>query len=77
MVAFVFFRIVISVISLGQKQKKTKKGGFQFVGWCMVNIVSKNHTQIRKVERGMANLPLWQLLGWPSSYAFRYIEYLL
>ena len=41
MVAFVFFQIVISVKSLGQKQKQ-KKTGLQFVGWCMVNIVSKN-----------------------------------
>ena len=45
-----------------------KKAGFQFVGWCMMNIVSENHTKIRKVERGMANPPLWQWLGWPSSY---------
>ena len=59
MVAFVFFWIVISVISLGQGQK-IKKAGFQFVGWCMINIVSKNHAQIRKIERGMAILPLWQ-----------------
>ena len=29
----------------------------------MMNIVSENHTQIRKIERGMANLPLWQWLG--------------
>ena len=57
MVAFVVFRIVLSVISLGQKIK-IKKAGFQFVGWCMMNIVSKNQIQIRKIERGMANLPL-------------------
>ena len=38
----------------------------------MVNIVSKNLTQIRKIERGMANLPLWQLLGWPTSYTAVY-----
>ena len=56
---FVIFRIVISAISLGQKQK-IKKTGFQFVGWCIINIVSKNHTHIREIERGMANLPLWQ-----------------
>ena len=23
---------------------------------------------MRKIERGMANLLLWQLLGWPSPY---------
>ena len=50
--------------------KKMKKAGFQFVGWCMIYIVSKNHTQIRKIERGIANLPLWQWLGWPCSYCF-------
>ena len=34
MVAFVFFQIVISVISLGQERKKKKKNkvGFQLVG---------------------------------------------
>ena len=75
MAAFVFFRIVVSVISHGKKRKKEKKigtAGSRFVGWFMINIVSKNHTQIRvlvrKIERGMANLPFPQLLGWPSSY---------
>ena len=57
MVAFVFFRIVILVISFGQKHK-INKTGFRFVGWCMMNIVSESHTQIRKIERGMANLHL-------------------
>ena len=65
-VALVFSRIVISV---ADKNKKIKKAGFQFVGRCMINIVSKNHTQLRKIERGVANLPPWHLLGWPSSYA--------
>ena len=60
MVALVFFRIVISVISLGQKQKKIK-GRLSVRGFVhMINIVSKNHTRIRKTERGMVNLPLWQ-----------------
>ena len=49
MVAFVFFRIVISVISLRQKQK-TYKAGFQLEGWCTINIVSQNHTQIGKLS---------------------------
>ena len=62
-----FFRIVVSVKSLGQKQK-LEKAGFRFEGWSMINIVSKNHTQTRKIERGLANLPLWPLLGWPSPY---------
>ena len=31
---------------LSDKNKKIKKAGFQFVGGCMINIVSKNHTQI-------------------------------
>ena len=64
-----FFRIVISVISLGKKKKKLKRPAFSFVGWCMINIVSKNHTQTRKLERDMDNPPLWQWLGWPSSYS--------
>ena len=67
---FCIFRIVILVVSCEQKHK-INKAGFQFVGWCMMNIVSKNYTQIRITERGMANLHLWQLLGWPSSYGFR------
>ena len=33
----------------------------------MINVVSKNRTQ-RKIERSVANLPLWHILGWPSSY---------
>ena len=68
-VAFVFFRIVVSVISLKQNTKQ-KRACFPFVGWCMINTVSKNHIQIRSIERGVANLPLWQHLGWPSSYVY-------
>ena len=47
---------------LADKRKKEKitKAGFQFVGWCMINIVFKHHTQIRKIEQGMANPRLWQ-----------------
>ena len=59
MVAIVLFRITISLISLRKKQK-IEKAGFQFVVLCMMNIVSKNHTPIHKIERGMASLPLWQ-----------------
>ena len=51
------------------KKRKKKKPGFPFFGWLMINIASKNHTQTRKIERGMANLRLWQLLGWPSLFA--------
>ena len=65
-VAYGFFRIVVSVISLSEKKKT--QAGFPVVGWCMINTVSQNHVQIRNMERGMANLPLWQHLGWPSSY---------
>ena len=43
------------------------KAGFQFVGWCMINIVSKNHTQVRNIERGMANLPLSLAVTWPAQ----------
>ena len=60
---FCIFRIVVSVISHGKKRKKKKKtgtAGFRFVGSFMINLVSKHHTQIRKIERGMANPPLWQ-----------------
>ena len=50
-----------------------KRTSFQFVGWCMINIVSNNHTQIRKIERGMVNLPPWQWLDWPSPHIYLYI----
>ena len=53
--------------NISRTKATIKNAGFQFVDWCMMNIVSENHTQIRKIERGMANLPLWQWLGWPSS----------
>ena len=46
MVALVFFRNVISVTSVGQNEK-IEKAGFQFVGWCMINIESNNNTQMR------------------------------
>ena len=57
MVAFVVF----SYRYFGRisDEKRYKKAVFQFVGWCIINIVPKHHTQIRKIERGMANLPLW------------------
>ena len=42
---------------------REKKAGFPFIGWCMINTASKNHTQIRKIEQGMANPPVWQWLG--------------
>ena len=32
-----------------------------------INTVSKNHVNIRLVERGTANQPRWQRLGWPRS----------
>ena len=35
----------------------------------MINTVSKNRVRIRNIGRGMANLPPWQHLGWPSSYS--------
>ena len=43
MAALVFFRIVVSVVFLRQKQSNAK-AGVLFVGWCMINTVSKNHT---------------------------------
>ena len=49
--------------NISRTKATIKNAGFQFVDWCMMNIVSENHTQIRKIERGMANLPLWQWLG--------------
>ena len=49
-----------------EKKHKLKKAGFQCVGWCMINIVPKNHTQIRTIERAMANPPLWQWLDGPA-----------
>ena len=61
-----FFRIVTSFISLGQKQQ-LKKPAFSLWAGAWWNIVSENHTQIRQIGRSMANLSLWQWLGWPSS----------
>ena len=41
---------------------KNKKPVYPFVGWPIINIVSKvTPTYVRKTERGMANLRLWQL----------------
>ena len=58
MVASVFFRIVISVMS---RAKRKKYKGRLSVWWLVhINIVSKNHTQKRKIERGMAYPPLWR-----------------
>ena len=45
---------------LSDEKKERKKVGFQFVGWCMINIVSENYTQTCKVDGAMANPPLWQ-----------------
>ena len=65
-----FFWIVISTPEYQYfgyiSRTNTKTKGRLSVCWCMI-IVSKNHTQMRKIERGMANPPLWQWLGWPSS----------
>ena len=61
-----YFPIVISAISRTKQQDE--RPGFPFVGWSMINLVSKNRTQVRNIERGMANLRPWQILGWPSSY---------
>ena len=52
------------------KKKVTKKASFPFVGRCMTNTLSSNHVPTRNIERGVANLPLRQHLGWPSSYMF-------
>ena len=46
---------------------KEKGAGFPFVGWCMINTVSKIHIQIRKSARGIARRRLCQHLSWPSS----------
>ena len=52
----------------------SKKGsaGLPFVGWCMINTVSKNliknHIQIRKTERGIAKQPLCRHLTWPNPH---------
>ena len=34
----------------------------------MIDTVSKNHIQIRKIERGIAKKKLCQHISWPSSY---------
>ena len=62
MAAFVFFESLYRsfLTKKDAKKKKTGTAGFRFVGSFMINLVSKHHTQIRKIERGMANPPLWQ-----------------
>ena len=35
--------------------------------------MSKPHVKIRNIERGIANPPLWSILGWPSSYVNEYL----
>ena len=70
-VFFCIFRTFISAASLGRKTKEEKKPGFPFVGLCIINTVSKKHIQRHRVERGMANLLLWEWLDWPGSYEFQ------
>ena len=64
MAAFVFFG---SLYRSYLSNKKKIKAGIEFVGWCMINTVRKNNIPICNIERGMAKLPLWQHLAWPSS----------
>ena len=65
-VALVFFRTVVSVVSLEQKKKKKLRG--LSICWLVHDKHRvKNHVQIGNIERGMANLPLCYHLGWPSS----------
>ena len=55
MVALVFFLggCIGHTLNLGQKQNNNKAGfPFKlFVGWCVINTVSKSNIQIRKIER--------------------------
>ena len=66
---FRIFRIVVSVVSI-ERKKKEKKAGIECGGRCMINVVPKNHIPICNIERGMANLPLWQHLGWPINCSY-------
>ena len=54
---------------LSIKKEEKKKASFPFVAWCMINTVSKNHIPICNIERGVANQPGNQRLGWPGSYS--------
>ena len=63
----IFQTVMVAVVLFGSlyrsylEQNKTKNGaGFPFVGWCMINTVSKNHIKIRKIERGIAKQRLCQ-----------------
>ena len=51
--ALVFFRVLIPAIPLVEKERE-KKSGFEFVVCCIMTSCKK-HTQIRKIEQGMAN----------------------
>ena len=59
--SFLLFRVIVSIKPLEQK-KEGVGAGFPFVGWCMINIVSKNHIQTRKIQRGIAKQRLCQHL---------------
>ena len=62
----VIFRIVILVI-----RSRTKKKARLSVCWLVHDQHHvKKHTQAHKIERAwpIHNPPLWQWLGWPSSY---------
>ena len=69
MVAFVCFRIIVSVMSLGQKKGGKIKGRLP-ICWLVYDqhLVKKSHVQTRSHERGIASPPHLHCFGWPNSY---------
>ena len=63
-------RCIDHTIHVSLERKKAWGRGradFPFVGWCVINTVSKNHIQTHKIDRGIAKQRLYQHLSWPSG----------
>ena len=68
MVAFGLFGSLYRSYLSYKKTKRNKKQAFHLLVGAWSTPCQKKHIQIRNIERGIANQPLWQHLGWPSSH---------
>ena len=68
MTVFVFFRIVVSVISL--ERTTIKRRVFRLLVGAWSTRCKKNHIPICNIGRGIAKQQHSQHLGWPSSYLY-------
>ena len=64
---FVFGSLYLPYLEQGKK-KKSQVGRLSSCWLVHDKHRVKNQVQIRYIERGMASLPRWQHLCWPSSY---------